>query len=100
MKYCREKLIDVMLESKWISLEERFDLDIAVKSCIIKGIFSKADWEDAEDFLCTGNGFNTATEKVILVLADKLFYTDDRFLQDKDELTAAYYHKLEKGVRL
>lgn len=100
MIYCREKLVDVLLESPWISLEEQFDFDVTLERCIKIGLFSKSDWYATEYFLSTGERYNAIIESVIKVLSGELGYTDERFFQDKPEKVKAYYYAMEKGVRL
>lgn len=100
MIYCREKLVDVLLESPWISLEEQFDFDVTLERCIKIGLFSKSDWREAEYFLSTGEGYSVTVETVLKALSRELGYTDERFFQDKPEKVKAYYYAMEKGVRL
>lgn len=100
MIYCREKLVDILLESPWITLEDRFDLEIVVKHSIKRGVFSHNDWESTAYFLETGSNYSEQVETVIKVLAHTLGYTDEKFLRDIPDKAEAYYQKLEKGVRL
>lgn len=100
MIYCREKLIDIILEDPWVSLEDKFDFDISLKTCLQRGLFTNSEWQDTEEFLATGNNFNPKIEKVILVLANELGYSDDRFLNGQPELVQAVYYSLNKGERL
>lgn len=100
MIYCREKLVDILLESPWIALEDRFDLEVVVEQSIKRGVFSHNDWENAAYFLETGSDYSERVETVIKVLAHTLGYTDEKFLRDMPAKAEAYYQKLEKGVRL
>lgn len=100
MIYCREKLIDVILESRWISLEERFDLDIIVEKCLSIGHFSQQEWVQTFEFLAGCGNFTSSVAKVIDILTNELSYTDDKFTHDKSAYVKAVYAKLEKGVRL
>lgn len=100
MIYCREKLVDVILESPWISLEEQFDFDITLARCIKIGLFTQSDWDAADYFLSTGNDYNLQVEKVIKALSTEMGYTDERFFQDKPDKVRAYYYAMDKGVRL
>jgi hypothetical protein len=100
MIYCREKLVDVLLESPWISLEEQFDLDITLARCIKIGLFTQSDWNATDQFLATGNGYTSQVESVIKVLAVEMGYTDERFFQNQPEKVKAHYYAMDKGVRL
>lgn len=100
MIYCREKLIDILLESPWISLEERFDFDVILKDCIKRGFFTQSQWSNAEDFLTSSGAFTLDVKKVIVILTVKLGYTDVYFLGDKPEIFKSLYKTLEEGVRL
>lgn len=103
MIYCREKLIDILLEAPWVSLEERFDFDIALDNCLRRGLFTKGEWQQAEYFLCTGNDYNVNVERVILVLAEQIKCNDGKFLQNLPPLARSTYEAMDKtkrGVRL
>lgn len=100
MIYCREKLIDIVLNDPWVQVEDRIDFEVAIQRSISAGLFSKNEWQETEEFLATGNNYSHATEKVIKALTKVLGYTDDRFLNDKTELFKSVYYSLEKGVRL
>lgn len=100
MIYCREKLVDVLLESPWISLEEQFDFDTTLARCIKVGLFTRSQWETAEYFLLTGERYSAIVEAVIRVLERELSYTDERFFQDMPAAAKARYYAMDKGVRL
>jgi hypothetical protein len=100
MIYCREQLVDIILESKFISIEDRIDLELAVEKCLSIGHFSYSEWKQALEFLSGADRFTPAVDRIICVLADELGYTDERFLHDKGSVAKAIYKKLERGVRL
>lgn len=100
MIYCREKLVDIILGMRWITIEERIDFEIGIETCISRGYFTQSEWSTTEEFLSTGVGYTDRMYTILCQLADVLGYTDDNYLKDKTELQAAYYNKLEKGVRL
>lgn len=100
MIYCREKLIDVLLEAPWVQLEERFDFEISVKKCIDKGLFSNQEWASTDLFLAGIGNYSEPVYKVICTLAHELGYQDEKFLNGKDQVAEAYYRALDKGVRL
>lgn len=99
MIYCREKLIDIILESPWISLEEKFDFDITLNDCMRRGLFTKSEWLDTEAFLVSNGSFTNEVRKVIVILSHILGYSDVIYLSDKPELFKSLYKSLEEGIR-
>lgn len=100
MIYCREKLVDIILERPWVPLEDRFDFEVALKRCIKSELFSKSEWQFAENFLATGSDYDQIVERVILTLSTILNYRDENFLKDKTVVARASFYALDKGVRL
>ena len=103
MIYCREKLIDIVLDSAWVSLEEKFDFDIALDLCLRRSLFSKKDWENTEHFLSTGESYTESIYKVIVVLQEQLGYTDEKFLVNLSAAavpTYKYIDSTKRGERL
>jgi hypothetical protein len=100
MIYCREKLTDILLQSRNIELEELFDFDVKLAECLRRQVFTHSEWAAAEHFLVTGDDFDESVEKVIRHLAHELNYTDKYFLKDRGELAKVQYYNLEKGIRL
>jgi hypothetical protein len=102
MIYCREKLLDILLEYPWIDIEERIDVDVCVTQCIKQGLFTTSQWRDVEEYIYRYGGMNndhvdrlTLTDEidsVLRLLAERLNYTDElmvKMLPDTSDVTMA-----------
>jgi len=107
MIYCREKLIDVILEYPWIDIDEWLDAKIGIELLIKQGSLSVDQWRSTKAYLEQHGGIGKRKEcmwldedvtpltrnipltpqieSVLNLLADALGYTDESAVKQLPE---------------